>query len=68
MSWTCCHDCGATINSDDDPGCFIEIGNMRRMTWAVPVCEACREERLADIERLAEAESRAMAEAERRAP
>lgn len=45
MSMTTCHDCGAYIDTDDDPGCYVEIGNMKRLHKEVPICEPCREER-----------------------
>lgn len=45
MSWITCHDCGAYINSDDDPDCFVEVGNMRRQTYEIVLCEACRVQR-----------------------
>ena len=66
MSMIFCHDCDRIFDTDDDPDCWIEVGNMRRMTWEVPVCEPCRQIRLDEIERLADAESRAMAAAEQR--
>lgn len=43
MSMCLCEDCGAFIDSDDDPDCFVEVGNMRRMTWTKIYCESCRD-------------------------
>ena len=45
MSMCICQDCDRMIDSDDDPDCFVEVGNMRRMTFTEIVCEACREKR-----------------------
>ena len=41
-----CKNCNAFIDSDDDPECFVEVGNMRRMHETIILCEKCREERL----------------------
>lgn len=40
-----CKDCGTLIDTDDDPSCFVEIGNMRRLHRTVILCEPCRERR-----------------------
>jgi uncharacterized protein with PIN domain len=45
MSMVICEDCDAPINSDDDPGCFVETGNMRRLHEETVLCENCRERR-----------------------
>ena len=44
MSICTCSNCGAFIDSDDDPDCFVEVGNMRRMNWTIILCEQCRDE------------------------
>jgi len=51
MSMIACHDCGRLIDSDLDPDCFVEIGNMRRLHKEVVWCESCREEHLEEDER-----------------
>ena len=45
MSIDRCHDCGRLVDTDDDPECYIEIGNMRRLHKETCVCEPCRERR-----------------------
>jgi len=56
MSMDRCHDCDRLIDTDDDPDCYIEVGNMRSQTKTVCVCEHCRELRLDRDERLQWAE------------
>ena len=48
MSMARCHDCGQVFDTDDDPECFVEIGNMRRLHKEVIICESCREIRIED--------------------
>lgn len=43
MSMCICALCDAPIDSDDDPECFVEVGNMRRLHKTQIQCEACRE-------------------------
>jgi len=43
MSMCICKYCDAYIDSDDDPECFVEVGNMRRLNETIIVCEACRD-------------------------
>ncbi len=43
MSMIACQRCPTLIDSDDDPECFVEVGNMRRLHKTVILCEACRE-------------------------
>jgi hypothetical protein len=43
MSMILCESCDRLIDSDDDPDCFVEVGNMRRMTSTMVLCEPCRE-------------------------
>ena len=51
MSWVKCKECDAPVNSDDDPDCFVEVGNGRR-TWDwITLCESCREQRELQDER-----------------
>ena len=42
MSMCVCRDCAAYIDSDDDPECFVEVGNMRRLHQTIILCEKCR--------------------------
>ena len=42
MSMDRCYDCQQIFDTDDDPKCWVEIGNMRRLNKCVPICEACR--------------------------
>lgn len=48
MSMTACDFCPRLIDSDDDPGCFVEVGNMRAQTKDAVMCEPCRDQRQAD--------------------
>lgn len=43
MSMVICEHCDALIDSDDDPHCFVEVGNMRRQTHTEIICDNCRE-------------------------
>jgi hypothetical protein len=43
MSIVICERCGAWIDSDFDPDCFVEIGNMRRLHGTIVLCEPCRD-------------------------
>lgn len=45
MSWCTCDRCSAYIDSDEDPDCFVEVGNMRRLHKTVILCAGCRDER-----------------------
>ena len=42
MSIAICKNCQDCVDSDDDPDCFVEIGNMRRQTETIVLCERCR--------------------------
>lgn len=42
MSVGKCERCGEMVSPDQDPGCLVEVGNMRRMNWTVIRCEPCR--------------------------
>ena len=64
MSMVLCEDCGRLFDSDHDPDCFIETGNMRRLTLTEIVCEPCRWDREDAMERESELASKAEAEAE----
>lgn len=46
MSIIICESCDRMIDSDDDPDCFVEVGNMRRMHQTAVYCEPCRERML----------------------
>lgn len=48
MSMIACQGCGQIVNSDNDPDCFVEVGNMRRYHETRVYCEACRERRQAE--------------------
>ena len=43
MSMVICEKCDRLIDSDDDPDCFVETGNMRRLHQTVVMCEPCRD-------------------------
>lgn len=43
MSMCTCERCGWLIDSDDDPECFVEVGNMRRLHSTIILCEPCRD-------------------------
>ena len=46
MSMVICERCDTLIDSDDDPECFCEIGNMRRLNQTIVLCENCRDREL----------------------
>lgn len=50
MSMVICSDCDAPVDSDNDPDCFVEIGNMRRQTQTIALCENCRGRREDQLE------------------
>lgn len=50
MSVVICQRCDALIDSDDDPDCFVETGNMRRLHETTILCEPCRERREEEID------------------
>ena len=43
MSIVVCEKCDAYIDSDFDPDCFVEVGNMRRLYKTEVMCERCRD-------------------------
>lgn len=45
MSIERCEACSAIIDTDFDDGCYIEVGNMRRVSDVLILCEACRQDR-----------------------
>lgn len=45
MSMDMCVDCDRLVDTDDDCDCYIEVGNMRKQTKTICVCEPCRERR-----------------------
>lgn len=45
MSIVICDDCERQVDSDIDTDCFVEEGNMRRLTFTITLCENCRERR-----------------------
>lgn len=42
MSMTRCDHCDRVFDSDADPDCFVEVGNMRSQTHNATICEWCR--------------------------
>lgn len=53
MSVIRCEACDAIFDSDEDPDCFVEVGNMRRLHKTLILCEHCRDERDIEQERQA---------------
>ena len=45
MSIDRCHFCNRAVDTDEDDEAYVEIGNMRRLTSIVCVCERCRDSR-----------------------
>ena len=43
MSMARCEGCDRIFDTDEDPDCFVEVGNMRRLHKTVIRCEWCRE-------------------------
>lgn len=64
MSMICCDRCDKFIDSDDDPGCFVEVPwlNLDERIW----CEDCRESEWLDWEEEQMQMSLCMTEAEKR--
>jgi hypothetical protein len=50
MSMILCDRCNMVIDSDDDPDCFVETGNQRRLHETTILCETCRDKRQAKEE------------------
>ena len=50
MSMDRCYDCQQIFDTDDDPECWVEIGNMRRMHQTIVLCENCRGRREDQLE------------------
>lgn len=48
MSMDRCSGCDRPIDTDDDPECYVEVGNMRRLHKTICLCEFCRDEREAE--------------------
>lgn len=48
MSMTICSGCHLHFDSDSDPECFVEIGDMKRRTSTIILCESCRDEHQAE--------------------
>lgn len=46
MSMVLCADCSSLFDSDDDPECFVETGNMRRLHQTTILCSFCRDARI----------------------
>ena len=60
---TCAH-CDRWIDADDDPDCYVEIGNMKRLHKTICLCEPCRDRRQQEIDAQEEEAARAQTEAE----
>jgi len=54
VSFIACQDCGTLINSDDDPDCFVYVGNYKRLHAERVMCEKCRTEFYAECDRMQE--------------
>lgn len=50
MSMVRCEECERFIDSDEDPECFVEVGNMKRLHKEIILCEPCRERRWEEYE------------------
>jgi hypothetical protein len=50
MSMDVCYHCDAYIDTDDDPDCYVEVGNMRRLHKTICLCERCRDDRIEELE------------------
>ena len=64
MSIILCESCDQPIDSDEDPDCFVEVGNMRRLNETKVWCASCRERKQAEQEAEQDAADAACAEAE----
>lgn len=54
MSIDVCSKCDAYVDTDFDCDCYVEVGNMRKLTKTVCICEPCRD-RIAEQEEIAAA-------------
>ena len=52
MSIDRCARCDAIVDTDFDDDCYVEEGNMRRLTKTVCYCKYCREDLIAKDEEL----------------
>jgi hypothetical protein len=52
MSMIICQGCDRLIDSDDDPGCFLDVGSNQIKV----LCESCRERLQQELERETNAE------------
>ena len=43
-----CEQCEWLIDSDDDPECFVYVGNYKRLHAEIVLCEKCRDDREAE--------------------
>ena len=68
MSIIVCQSCDAYIDSDFDPDCFVEVGNMRAQTETKVWCERCRDIYYEEQEAKQDAADKACAEAQERNP
>jgi hypothetical protein len=59
MSIITCDRCDRYIDSDRDPDCFVEVGNMRAQTRNAVWCETCRDKEAAYWDRVDEGRQRA---------
>ena len=68
MSIDTCTHCNAYIDTDEDGDCYIEIGNMRRLTDTICLCEPCREKYFEEQDELHAAGDYAADQAAKREP
>ncbi len=50
MSVTHCENCDRYVDCDDDPDCFVYVGNFKRYHGEMVMCESCRDEMEIDME------------------
>ena len=43
MSMVICKDCEILVDSDDDPDCFVYVGDYKRQHSEITLCRACRD-------------------------
>lgn len=67
MSYVRCVDCDIVFNSDNDPDCFCDIGDLTPLGYvnAVILCEDCRNNREAEQDKQDEMRARWELEAEK---
>lgn len=68
MSIIVCQGCDAYIDSDFDADCFVEVGNMRRLTKTKVLCEPCRDKYFCELEAEQDAADAAAAQIQEKNP